>query len=54
MKFTLIKRINGLNHLLISQHGFPFLFDDEEEAHLERIDQQLINDDLILVQGTKL
>jgi len=52
MKFTLIRKVNGINHLLINQHGFPFMFEDEEEAYLEKIDQQLISDEPIFVHGT--
>ena len=53
-RYTIVKRVNEVNMLVLNEHGFPFMFNDAEEANLEKIDQQMIHDEPVLVHATTI
>jgi hypothetical protein len=54
MKYTIVKRINDTNHLVLNEHGFPYMIKDQHEAELVKIEEQMVHDEPVLVYATTL
>ena len=54
MSYTIVKRVNGVSLLVLNDFGFPFLFNNETDAVLEKIEQQQKYDEPILVYKTTI